>query len=100
MRKGMIVITAALGVAALLLSVEAASATESKVRIWTPTASPDVPEYLDRAEATPQPAPRIIQQIAIVVGYPYYDRERAAERALGQRYLGFERTYSGARYPF
>ncbi|MGE0213104.1 MAG: hypothetical protein AB7S41_15555 [Parvibaculaceae bacterium] len=101
MRKGMIATTAALGVAMLLLSAEAASSAQSKVRVWTPTVAPEVPEYLDRAEtATSQPAPRIIQQIAIVVGYRYYDRDRAIRRALGQRYLGFHRTYSGPLYPF
>lgn len=100
MRKSMIAMAAALGVAALLLSVDAASASESRVRVWTPTVEPNVPEYLDRAETTAQPAPRIIQQVAIVVRYRDYDRERAIRRALGQRYLGFERGYSGPLYPF
>jgi hypothetical protein len=101
MRKGMIATTAALGVAMLLLSAEAASAAQSNVRVWTPTVSPEVPEYLDRAETTASgPAPTIIQQLAIVVEYRYHDRDRAIRRALGQRYLGFYRTYSGPRYPF
>jgi hypothetical protein len=99
MVRGTLILTlaAALAVFSLTASADAAS---PKVRIWQPTAAPDVPARLD-APYDRESAGPVEVNVKVVLLLPAYDyRAEAYERALGQRYLGFYRQYSGPRYPF
>jgi hypothetical protein len=72
-------------------------ANDPNVRVFYPTAAPEVPERLD-ASAEGRSLKVQVNQLAIVVAYPPCGRHRCD--FLGHRYLGFHGVYSGPRYPF